>query len=147
VVSGQKRGKEELLGGLGVAEGPPEEEDVGLGLVGHVVDPALALLDPEVPPLGLRHQVGLGHEFGNVLGQDHVPVLELVVVVLVRVEDVLVGCHVSFFFFKVVGPEHTGKGLLAALRLGGKVCGQFQGSDQMVARLWPLEVCFAAFDG
>ena len=79
----------DLLGN-GVAERPPEEQDVGLGLVGHVVDPALALLDPEVPPLGLGHQVGLGHEFGNVLGQDHVPVLELVVVVLVRVEDVLV---------------------------------------------------------
>ena len=30
----------DLLGN-GVAERPPEEQDVGLGLVGHVVDPAL----------------------------------------------------------------------------------------------------------
>ena len=30
-----------LLGSNGVAEWPPEEKDVGLGLVGHVVDPAL----------------------------------------------------------------------------------------------------------
>lgn len=64
-----------------------------LGLVGHVVDPPLALLDAEVPPLGLGHQVGLGHQLGQVLGKHDMPVLELLVVVFVRVEDVLVGSH------------------------------------------------------
>lgn len=42
-------------------------------LMDHVVDPALALLHPQVPPLRLRQQVGLGHQLGDVLGQHHVP--------------------------------------------------------------------------
>jgi len=83
----------ELLGCK--AEWSSEEKDVGFGLVGHVVDPTLTLLDPQIPPLRLGHQVGLGYLLGQFFGQDHVPVLELVVIVLVRVEDVLVGSHVS----------------------------------------------------
>ncbi len=50
----------------------------------------LALLHAQVPPLCLAHEVGLGHQLGQVLGQHHVAVLELVVVVLVGVVDVLV---------------------------------------------------------
>lgn len=42
-------------------------------LVDHVVNPALTLLDPEVPPFGLRHEVGLGNQLGNVFGQHHMP--------------------------------------------------------------------------
>ena len=41
-------------------QGSPEQEDVRLGLVGHVVDPSLGLLDPDGPPLGLGHEVGAG---------------------------------------------------------------------------------------
>ncbi len=41
--------------------GPPEHEYVRLRDVDHVVDPADALLDAEVAPLRLRHQVGFGH--------------------------------------------------------------------------------------
>ena len=57
----------------------------------HVVNPPEALLDPEVPPLGLGHEVGLGDELGEVLGQHHVPVLELVVSVLVAVVNIFLG--------------------------------------------------------
>ena len=66
----------------------PEEKNVRLGLVKHVVHPAQTLLDPEVPPLGLGHEVGLGDELGEVLGQHHVTVLVLVVRVLVAVVNV-----------------------------------------------------------
>lgn len=40
---------------FGVCQGAPEQQDVGLWLVDHVVNPSLALLDPKVPPLSLRH--------------------------------------------------------------------------------------------
>lgn len=33
----------------------PEQQDVWLWLVDHVVHPSLALLDPQVPPFRLRH--------------------------------------------------------------------------------------------
>ena len=80
---------------LGSGQGSPEEQDVGLGLVGHVVDPALALLDPERPPLRLGHEVRPRHHLRQVFRQHHVPVLVLVVEVLVRVVDVFVGHSVS----------------------------------------------------
>ena len=51
--------------------------------------PAQALLDAQVPPLRLGHEVRLRHELGEVLGEHHVAVLELVVSVLVAVVDVL----------------------------------------------------------
>ena len=79
----------------GLRQGPPEEEDVGLGLVGHIVDPALALLNPKRPPLRLRHEVRPRHHLRQVFRQHHVPVLVLVVEVLVRVVDVLVGHPVT----------------------------------------------------
>ena len=50
----------------------------------------LALLNAEVAPLCLCHEVCFWDHLRQVLGKHHVPVLELVVVVLVRVEDVLV---------------------------------------------------------
>ncbi len=62
-----------------------------LRLVSHVVDPAHALLNAQVPPLGLAHEVCPGHQLGQFLGQHHVSVLVLVVVVLVRVVNVLIG--------------------------------------------------------
>lgn len=40
-------------------------------LMDHVMHPSLALLDPQVPPLGLRHQVGLGYTFCDVFGQHY----------------------------------------------------------------------------
>ena len=78
-----------LLRGRG--NGPSEEQNVRLRLVEHVVDPALALLNSQLPPLLLGHEVGLGDEFGEVLGQHDVPVLELVIEVLVGVVDLLAG--------------------------------------------------------
>ena len=50
----------------------PEEEDVRLGSVHHVVDPAGRLLHAQVAPLRLGHQVSLGHQLRNVWGQHHV---------------------------------------------------------------------------
>jgi hypothetical protein len=47
----------------------PEEKDVGLRLVQHVVDPPEALLHTKVPPLGLGHCVRLRHHLGERLGQ------------------------------------------------------------------------------
>ena len=72
-----------------LGEGPPEQQDVLLRPVEHVVHPAQALLDAQVPPLRLGHQVRLRHELGEVPGEHHVAVLELVVSVLVAVVDVL----------------------------------------------------------
>lgn len=63
-------------GGQPGSPGPPAVCPVPPGLtwlVDHVVDPALALLHPQVPPLGLRQEVGLGHQLRDVLGQHHVP--------------------------------------------------------------------------
>ena len=48
-----------------------------------------ALLNSEVSPLSLRHQVSLGDQLGQVLGQHDVAVLVLVVCVLVAVVDLL----------------------------------------------------------
>jgi len=69
---------------------PPEHQDVGLRLVQHVVDPAQALLHPEVPPLGLGHEVSLGDQLGQVLWQLNVAVLVHIIRILVTVVDVLV---------------------------------------------------------
>ena len=49
------------------------------------------LLNPEVAPLSFGHEVGLGDELGQVLGQHDVAVLELVVSVLVTVVDIFLG--------------------------------------------------------
>lgn len=74
---------------LALSGGASEEEDMGLGLVRHVMNPSLALLDSHVSPLGLGHEMRLGNKLGEILGEHDVPVLELVVVVLVAVVDVL----------------------------------------------------------
>ena len=47
----------DLLGN-GVAERPPEEQDVGLGLVGHVVDPALKKETTGIEPQKLKSLMG-----------------------------------------------------------------------------------------
>ena len=47
-----------------------------------------ALLNSQVAPLRLRHEVSLGDELGQVLGQHHVAVLKLVVSVLVTVVNI-----------------------------------------------------------
>ena len=49
--------------------------------------PSDALLHPEVPPLGLRHEVRPRHRLGERLRQDHVAVLVVAIDVLVRVHD------------------------------------------------------------
>ena len=56
----------ESLGWL--AESSLEQEDVWLGLVDHVVDPAWALLDTQGPPLGLRHQLVFRNQLDQILG-------------------------------------------------------------------------------
>ena len=63
-----------------------EEQDVGFRLVEHVVFPSSALLDAQVPPLGLGHQV-VGHSLDHIRRQMHVSVLVLAIVVLVAVGD------------------------------------------------------------
>ena len=57
-------GRAELLLGKSSAE----EENVWLRLVKHVVNPAKTLLHAKVSPLLLGHEVGLGHELGDLLG-------------------------------------------------------------------------------
>lgn len=47
-----------------------------------------ALLNSQVAPLNFSHQVGLGDELGQVLGQHDMTVLELVVSVLVTVVNI-----------------------------------------------------------
>lgn len=64
-----------------------EQQDVWLWLVDHVMHPSLALLDPQVPPLGLWHQMGLGHTLCNFLGQHYMSVLIFVIVIFIRVVD------------------------------------------------------------
>jgi len=72
-----------------VGQGSPEQEDVRLWLVQHVVNPPKALLDAKVSPLLLRHAVRLGHKFGKGLWQHNMPVFVLVIFVLVRIVDLL----------------------------------------------------------
>ena len=82
--------KNALLISLVLWQGSSEEQNVGLWLVQHVVDPPQALLHAKVPPLSLRHEVGLGDQLGEVLGEHDVPVLVLLVSVLITVVNVLV---------------------------------------------------------
>ena len=67
----------------------PEEENMRLREVHAVVDPPDALLHPEVPPLGLRHEVVSRNQLRQLLRQDDVAVLEVLVLVLVRVVDLV----------------------------------------------------------
>lgn len=62
-----------------------EKQYVWLWFVDHVVNPALALLHPESPPLVFCHEVGGGHQFRQLLWKHDMPVLELLVVVLVGI--------------------------------------------------------------
>jgi len=48
--------------------GAPKEKNVGLGLVRHVVNPTLALLNAKVPPLRLGLRWVLGTSLANSLG-------------------------------------------------------------------------------
>lgn len=49
-------------------QGASEQQDVWLWLVDHVMHPSLALLDPQISPFRLWHQMGLGDTLGKVLG-------------------------------------------------------------------------------
>ena len=69
-------GEHGSLGSLAVGDGSSKEQDVRLGSMDHVVDPALALLNPEAAPLRLAHQLSLGHHLGQVLGQHDVSTRE-----------------------------------------------------------------------
>lgn len=60
-----------------------------LGPVDGVVDPSTTLLDADGAPLLLGQQPAFGDEFRHVRRQDDVPVLEDVVVVLLRVLNLL----------------------------------------------------------
>ena len=53
-----------------LAESSLEQEDVGLGLVDHVVDPARALLHPKGSPLRLRHQLVFRNKLYQILGTN-----------------------------------------------------------------------------
>ena len=77
------------LSGVGVgALGSAEEQDVGFGLVDFVVLPPPGLLDAQEPPLVFGEELALLGDFlHDLLGQDHVPVLVVVVVVFFRVFD------------------------------------------------------------
>eukprot|EP00302_Diacronema_sp_CCMP2436_P028816 CAMPEP_0179950400 /NCGR_PEP_ID=MMETSP0983-20121128/22913_1 /TAXON_ID=483367 /ORGANISM="non described non described, Strain CCMP 2436" /LENGTH=210 /DNA_ID=CAMNT_0021860333 /DNA_START=68 /DNA_END=701 /DNA_ORIENTATION=+ len=67
---------------------PAEEQDVRLRLVDAVMHPSAALLHAETAPLVLQQQLALGHLLRHVLGQNHVPVLKVVIAVLVGILDV-----------------------------------------------------------
>lgn len=72
-------------GGVG-ANGPAEEENVGLGPVYFVVLPAARLLDAQGAPLVLGEELALGLDLlENVLGKDDVAVLVVGVAVLLGV--------------------------------------------------------------
>lgn len=72
-----------------VGQGSPEQKNVRLRLMQHVVNPPKALLNPKVSPLLFRHAVRLGHQLGEGLWKHDVPVLILVVFVLVGIVDLL----------------------------------------------------------
>jgi len=56
-----------------------EEEDVRLRTVDRIVLPPPGLLHADSPPLRLRQKTGLRESLADLLGEDHVPVLALVV--------------------------------------------------------------------
>lgn len=62
---------------------------MGFGLVSGIVFPASALLNAKVSPLKLGQSAVLGKVSCVVLGQNHMSVLELSVLVLLRVFDLL----------------------------------------------------------
>ena len=80
------------------AQGASEEENEGLGLVDFVVDPAAGLLDSKVAPLLFVQETASLHVAVNGLGQEHVSVLELVVLVLLRVLDLVREVRHFLFF-------------------------------------------------
>lgn len=55
---------------------PSEQQDVRFWFVDHIMDPSLTLLHAKVPPFRFRHQMGLGDELGDVLGQHDMPATE-----------------------------------------------------------------------
>lgn len=65
--------KKRPFGRLLVRDRPSEEENVWLWGVEHIVNPSLALLNPETAPFCLRHQLSFGYVLGYVLWQHHVP--------------------------------------------------------------------------
>lgn len=62
--------------------GPPKQQDKGLGLVNFIVNPAAGLLNAEGAPLVLCEQSLLRHLLENVLGQQDVPILIYIVLIL-----------------------------------------------------------------
>jgi len=73
--------------------GTLEEKDVRLGAVDHVVLPAHGLLHTQLAPLPFVHQAAARDELAELLGEDHVAVLGLRVVVLLAVEDLGLQLH------------------------------------------------------
>lgn len=73
-----------------------EEKHVTFWTVNHVVNPSGRLLNTETSPLGLRHEPILGNEFGDLLGDMDVTILELLVLVLVRIVEIVRSGRHSF---------------------------------------------------
>ena len=68
-----------------MGEGAFEEEDVGFGGVVGVMDPARTHRHPDTPPLVFGQEFLSGHFGCHCLGQNHMSILVLIVVVLLRV--------------------------------------------------------------
>lgn len=77
---------------------------MGLRVVHHEVKPAGTLLDTEVTPFRLRHQMGFGYLTGDVGWQDDMPVLIDVIIIPFRVLN-LIHRHVASFFLSAVYSE------------------------------------------
>ena len=78
-----------LTSGRVSAKRPPKEQDERLWLVDLVVDPAAGLLDSEMAPLFFVEQAAAGHVTVHALRQQHVPVLILIILVLLRVLNLI----------------------------------------------------------
>jgi hypothetical protein len=55
--------------------GSPKAKNMGLRTVDEVVIPSEALLHSNAAPFPFGHELALGQDFGEVFGQDHMPVL------------------------------------------------------------------------
>lgn len=86
------------------AERSSKEKNMRLGLVESVVLPAATLLDTETSPFRLSHKTTFGQTLRNVLGQNHVTVLELGVLIFLGVLNLIPEEKSQSQFF--VQPQH-----------------------------------------
>lgn len=64
----------------------PEQQNMRFRIVHHEVQPTRALLDSEIAPLGLRHEVGLWHQAGDVWWKDDMPEIKKNMIVIVNIK-------------------------------------------------------------